>query len=468
MTALLRIFRGRSALRARTAAICALVLGLGLMVAFAPAAVAAPGDLDTSFSTDGKTTTDISGSPAQPDIANDVAVQRDGKIVAAGRSGLNPPLVGAGAQFAVARYNTDGSLDTTFGGDGTVQFRFYDPPNMNFARNVVVQSDGRILVSGLAGPNEQSASAVLARLNTDGTLDTSFGGGDGKVTLNISSGVGNGFRGIVQQSDGRIVAVGAAGTNPFIARFNADGSLDTTYGSSGTGWEQPTVLAASHFFNVRLDSSGRAVVGGFQTTADDTNAFLATRFTANGQLDKNFNGVGFAAIRLTPLNDLAFSLDLDGSKIVLAGVANANDGFGIEGNGKIGVVRLTADGSLDTTFGSDGKVVTDVTATMDEARDVHVQSTGKVVVSGVQNTTAAFGADPVDGTTLVARYNADGSLDSRFGNGGLVSTSFSGGPDVWRGSELVGSKLVAAGGATAQKPDGTQGLLFALARYDLS
>ncbi|UQA95610.1 NHL repeat-containing protein [Streptomyces halobius] len=458
------LFKGCSAPRARTAAICALVLGV--MVAFAPTAVAAPGDLDTRFSSDGKTTTDFSGTPAQPDIANDVAVQPDGKIIAAGRGGLNLPVVGGTAQFALARYNPDGSLDATFGNGGKVQFRFFDAPNTQFARNVFVQSDGKVLVSGLAGPNEQTASAAVARLNPDGSLDTTFGGGDGKVTLNI--GVGSGFRGIAQQSDGKIVAVGAANTDAFIARFNPDGSLDTTYGSSGTGWEKPTVLAASHFFDLRLDSSGRAVVAGFQTTADNTNAVLAARFTTSGRLDTSFNGVGFTAVPLTPLNDLAFGVDLDHSKIVLAGVANVNDPFNIEGNGKIGVVRLNSDGSLDTSFGGDGKVVTDVTAKVDQARDVQVQSTGKVVVSGMRGATSAFPADPVDGNTLVARYTKDGSLDTGFGTGGMVTTSFSGGPDVWRGSEIVGSRLVVAGGATVTKPDGTQGLSFAVARYRLS
>lgn len=136
------------------------------------------------------------------------------------------------------------------------------------------------------------------------------------------------------------------------------------------------------------------------------------------------------------------------------------------------MVRLNADGSLDTGFDGDGKVVTDVTADVDQARDVQVQSNGKVVVSGVRNTTSAFPTDPADGTTLVARYLSDGSLDTGFGTGGLVTTAFSGGPDVWRGSEIVGSelhpKLVTAGGATVTKPDGTQGLSFAAARYNLS
>lgn len=443
------------------------VVSAATALALALPAHAAAGDLDTTFSSDGKTTTDFSGIPAQPDIANDVAVQPDGKIVAAGRGGLNAPGVGGTAQFAVARYNTDGSLDTSFGSGGKVQFRFFDPPNTNFARNVVIQSDGKILVSGLAGPNEQTASAALARLNTDGSLDTSFSG-DGKVTLNISSGVGNGFRGIAQQTDGKIIAAGAAGTDAFIARFNSDGSLDTGYGSSGTGWEKPTVLASTHFFDLRLDSSGRAVAGGFQTTANNTNAFLAARFTTGGVLDTGFNGVGFTSVNLTTLNDMAFAVDLDGDKILLAGAANITDPFNIQGNGKIGVVRLNSGGSLDTSFDSDGKVVTDVTGNVDQARDVQVQSTGKVVVSGVRNTISAFPTDPVDGTTLVARYNSDGSLDAAFGTGGLVTTPFSGGPDVWRGSEIVGSKLVTAGGATVTKPDGTQGLSFAVARYRLS
>ncbi|MFF6946944.1 delta-60 repeat domain-containing protein, partial [Streptomyces lavendulae] len=199
----------RTSLRFTARAALVAAVSVATALALALPAQAAPGDLDATFSGDGKTTTDF--SPAQPDIANDVAVQPDGKIVAVGRDGLNLPGVGGTAQDAVARYNTDGSLDAGFGSGGKVPFRFFEPPNTNFARNVFIQSDQKILAVGLAGPNEQTAFATLARLNTNGSLDTSFGPNhDGKVTLKIPNNagleIGNGFRGVAQQADGKIVA----------------------------------------------------------------------------------------------------------------------------------------------------------------------------------------------------------------------------------------------------------------------
>ncbi|MFE9222983.1 hypothetical protein ACFYN3_42940 [Streptomyces lavendulae] len=228
------------------------------------------------------------------------------------------------------------------------------------------------------------------------------------------------------------------------------------------------MLANAHFFDLRLDSSGRAVVAGFRLNGI-TNDFLAARFTPSGILDTDFAGVGLMTADLSALNDLAFGVALDGSKIVLAGVANITDVFNIEGDGKIGLVRLNSDGTLDTSFGTGGTVITQLTGNSDEARDVQVQNNGKIVISGVQNTTTSFPTDPVNGSNLVARYNSNGTLDSSFGSGGLVTTPFgTSSADVWRGSAIVGNKLVTAGGAKVTKPDGiTQDQEFALARYKL-
>ncbi len=181
------------------------VLALALVTAVLPgAAVAAPGDLDPSFGSSGKVTTDFGGS----DAASAVAIQTDGRIVAAGRSGSG--------DFALARYNVDGSLDPTFGSSGMVMTDF---GGSDAASAVAIQPDGRIVTAGRSG----SGDFALARYNADGSLDPSFGSG-GKVTTDFG-----GFDlalGVALQSDGKIVAAGQGGSSfDFaLARYNADGS----------------------------------------------------------------------------------------------------------------------------------------------------------------------------------------------------------------------------------------------------
>ena len=469
--------RGRGEAWWRRAGALAVGVATALVTSALPA-VAAPGDLDTSFGTGGKVTTDFGGSPSQPDIGNALAIQpSDGKIVVVGRAGINAPGVGGTAEFGLARYNTNGSLDTSFGASspvpGTVTTAFFPAPNTNFARAVAIQpSDGKIVAAGLAGPNEQTASVAIARYNTDGTLDGTFGTG-GKVTVNVSGGLGDGIRGLAIRPNGKIVGVGAAGPNSLVIQFNTNGTLDTSFGA-GTGFVTPNFgLIASHLFATALKTNGTLYAGGL---GNDTgfNGFLLARFNTNGTLDTSFGSPkGFVVTHLSSLNDLAFGLALTSAthsgKVVLAGVANSTDPFNISGSASFGLARYNGDGTLDTTFGTAGKVTTKVSAAgrVDEARTVTIQpSDGKIVAAGEANTTSAFPVDPVDGHWEIIRYNTDGTLDSTFGTGGKVATTFGGGGDSARGVAVDSTgKIVVGGGATVTKPDGTQGLDFAAARY---
>ena len=197
------------------------ITGLALVLATAPAARTAPGDLDPTFGGDGVVRTDL--TPAEDD-GYAVAIQPDGKIVVAGEKGIGGP----NPRLAIVRYETDGSLDPSFGGgDGKVSIDF--TPFDDFPYAVRIQADGKIVVAGAAayiGPNSRFA---LARLTSDGSLDPTFGG-DGTVMTDVtpSSDVLNGM---ALQPNGKIVVVGSVSAGPDngkigVLRYRSDGSLD--------------------------------------------------------------------------------------------------------------------------------------------------------------------------------------------------------------------------------------------------
>jgi uncharacterized delta-60 repeat protein len=224
------------------------------------------GSLDTSFSGDGRQTTDFGGS----DFLSGVALQADGKIVAVGGGG-----VGGTAGFALARYNPDGSLDTSFSGDGrqTTDFGDFDQ-----AKGVALQGDGKIVAIGEVGVGAPGDFAV-ARYNPDGSLDTSFSG-DGRQTTDF--GGSDQANGVALQGDGKIVAVGQGGpggTNDFalaLARYNLDGSLDTSF--SGDGKQTTDFGGYDEAHGVAVQGDGRIVAVGFGRGLDGTSDFALARY----------------------------------------------------------------------------------------------------------------------------------------------------------------------------------------------
>jgi uncharacterized delta-60 repeat protein len=182
------------------------------------------GALDLTFGGDGKVTTAIGLSH---DYASSMAIQADGKIVLAGAS-----KNGSYVDFALARYNADGSLDTSFDGDGKLTTPIGSSDDDVYC--VAIQADGKIVAAGYSYNGSNNIFA-LARYNPDGRLDTSFDG-DGKLTTPIGSSSGY-ARSVAIQADGKIVAAGYAWNGTYddfaIARYNADGSLDTSFDGDG-------------------------------------------------------------------------------------------------------------------------------------------------------------------------------------------------------------------------------------------
>lgn len=407
---------------------------LGLCVEPLEDRVLLAGELDTSFSGDGIATTDFGLSP---DAAFDVAVQSDGKIVATGRArAVNGGV--AHYNFGIARYNTDGTLDSSFGSGGKSSLDIGVQKKDDVIWAIGIQPDGKIVAAGDAfvkiGPKKNDpvqSHFALARFNSNGTLDTTFDG-DGKVQTVIGS-LSSAFD-VVLQPDGRIVVAGWSGTSTrqfTVARYNTNGSLDTSLDGDGI-----VIVTAFDGFGrgVALQTDDKIVVVG-RTFASPSDVKVV-RLNPDGSLDTTFGSGGIVTTDgPAGLEDTArrVAIQSDG-KIVIVGitwnsapVANPAD---------IWVVRYNSDGTLDSSFDSDGIVVTPNTTVPeagDEGSDLVIQPDGKLVVAGVFGNVAP----------VLIRYNTDGSLDSTFDGDGIVSTVGGAGLAVKLQTD---GKIVAAGG----------------------
>jgi uncharacterized delta-60 repeat protein len=428
---------------------CGLVVILAcvLTAMSASPALAASGHLDRRFGRDGKVITNFT---AGFDGANGVAIQTNGKIVAVGGAG------GSGGRFAIARYRTDGSLDRTFGGDGTVMTNF--SPGTDVALDVAIQTDGRIVAAGGVSHATLDGMTVgefaLARYNTDGTLDMTFGG-DGKVTTDFTVGW-DGATGVAVQEDGHIVAAGFANSNCScskfaLARYNADGSLDATFGGDG---KVTTFFRFGGEANaVAIQADGKIVAAGRAGDPSD-GRFALARYNLDGTLDTAFSGNGKLTTNMGQGETSATSVAIQANgKVVVAGFTDGPHEFGDTfGPGKFALARYRVDGTLDTRFSGDGKVKTRFGTRSASAEDVAIQADGKIVAAG---TSAGAG-----GRFALARYKLNGTLDATFGGDGRVTTNFTAGEDLAFGVAIqANGKIVVAGHAWGG------GGRFALARY---
>ncbi len=418
-------------------------------------AQAAAGDLDPTFGTAGMITTDINHSV---DLAQAVAIQADGKLVVVGQTYKNNDF--SGEDFVVTRYNTDGTLDNTFGSGGRVRTDF--PGLAAVPSSVVIQPDGKIVVAGGAFPLFTFlGNFEVVRYKPNGSLDRSFGNG-GIVTTHFSE--GSYAFGVALQADGKIVAAGTvfvdfnpgegSDTDFALARYNPDGSLDTTFGNGGTvmtdffGMEDDA-------FSVLIQSDGKIVAVGSANNPATYYDFAAARYLSNGTIDTAF-GVGgkvstdFGAANFDRAH--AAALQSDG-RIVAAGFAISQNG-GVQ---NFAVARYTSSGVLDTSFRGDGKNQIDFGSCCQSAYQVLLQQDGKIVTVGYANTESS------DSDFLLARLSPRGSLDATFGVGGKVRTSFGDLNGGANGAALQSDgKIVAVG---FQATFSNQWTNFALARY---
>ncbi len=381
---------------------------------------------------------------AGDDVANAAVLQPDGKIIAVGQA-----EVGGTDDFALARYNSDGSLDTTFGTGGLVTTSFTAGDDV--ANAAVLQSDGKIIAAGRAGAGVTSDFA-LARYNSDGSLDTTFG--TGGLVITSSTGNTNTFRAVVLQPNGKIIAVGDArfggGELDFVlARYNSDGSLDTTFGIAGTGLVTTALTAGNNLANAAvLQPDGKIIAAGRATIGGSNFAFALARYDSDGILDPTFGTGGFVLNSFTAGQDRAQAavLQPDGKIIAVGAVQIGGSNF------DFALARYNSDGSLDTTFGTSGLATTNFGGT-DVADAAVLQPDGKIIAAG-----------RTGGDFALARYNSDGSLDATFGTGGRVITDFGVGFDQALAAVLQpDGKLIAVGEATSGASEN-----FALACYETS
>lgn len=368
-------------------------------------ALAQDGSLDTSFSTDGRVSTTIG---TFDETAQDIVVQVDGKILVAGHSYNNMDY-----DFALVRYKTDGSLDTqTFGVAGVVTTPIGSADDKILC--MALQSDGKIVVAGTAYMGTKDMIA-LARYNVDGSLDNTFNG-NGFLTTSIGSNGDYPF-GIAIQNDGKIVIVGGSTTSTnldlFVARYNADGSLDPTFDGDGIALPGLSANYADLANDVKIQSDGKIVVAGYTNGGLDAD-FAIVRFNANGSLDNSFDNDGiFTHPIVGTFNEYANALAIqsDGKIVVVGSSNNLFYDFII--------TRYNPNGSLDSTFDVDGVVVTDFGVSTDfgAATDVALQNDGKILVTGYKNNATVL-------NIALNRYLSSGVLDNTFDLDGMVSTEF--------------------------------------------
>jgi uncharacterized delta-60 repeat protein len=415
----------------RRTALLALAAAAALVAATAGPAAASPGGLDPSFSGDGQAFVQVSSQAN--DEAHAVAVQSDGRVVMVGRVPASD-----NADFAVVRLKPDGFPDLTFSGDGRMTFSAGD----DALRAVAVEPDGKVVVAGQSDQN----GLLVARITPGGGLDHTFGGGDGKVG-NPSVDTGDA---VAVEPDGRIVVVGDVfGTNTFaVLRFTATGKPDHTFDHDGKriiaipGPNNPRVT------DVAVDSHGRIVVAAGTGNGGDSDLDVF-RLLPNGALDHSFSGDGKV--------DLDFGQD-DNDPLV---AIQTNDEVVVGGtftapgdDEAIGLVRIAADGNLDTTFAGDGRQIVDPTSGPEELDGLALQPNHAIVLTG---TSGGSG----DTQLFVVRIKPGGNTDLGFGGGEVLLNPTAGGDDP-AGVAIGGGKIVVGGTAD----DGSTRLFYAARLFE--
>jgi uncharacterized delta-60 repeat protein len=377
------------------------IASVALGAAVVPAAFAAAGDLDSSFSGDGKLATTFGKWESD---ATAVAVQPDGKIV-----------IGVSTRvFAVGRYNADGTLDSTFGRNGKV-LTWDGKGGWAHARALALQPDGKIVVAGWDGESHGCCDDRFAvfRYRANGRLDPSFGG-DGRVFTNLTPGQDQAFA-LVIRPNGNIVIAGTARMHRFaLVRYKPDGAVDRSFGDDGIasassfGW-----VGQEYALALAVQADGKFVASGSSSVPEEPVVGPSlVRFTRSGALDPTFGTDGFAT------GGAPFGIEIQTDGKIVTG-----------GGGAFLLTRVMPDGSPDISFDGDGELVTPFPGLQHQpnANDVVLQQDGKIIACGGYYEGSGF---------ALARYEqVDGSLDPGFGDNGTVfATGFPTGPSAFIGA----------------------------------
>ncbi len=397
------------------------------------------GVLDGDFDADGIVITSIGN---HNDYCYDIDVQSDSKVLTVGTNNN-----GTKDLIAVLRYNIDGTLDHSFGDEG-IAFLNFGPSNRG--ASLVIQPDGKILI-GATITNSFQFDFSVSRLNSDGTLDKTFGN-SGQQSVDFS-GNADFCRSIHLLSNSKILLTGTAsnGTdNDFaIARFNADGILDTTFAGIGKG---------KNFFNIGGDDycessavlpDDKIILFGY-SNVDGNNDFVLVKLNPDGTVDETFGVNGKVVTEIGTKDDYGRSVAMqpDG-KILTGGYASDGQTF------NFAAARFNPDGSPDNNFSFDGKLTTSIGTSDDIANDILIQPDGKFILGG-------HSFNGADNDIALIRYNNDGTLDHSFGSNGKVTSDINGTFDFGLTMTLQPDLRLLVGGHSYSDPSNND---IAILRY---
>ena len=335
-----------------------------------------PGTLDTTFGGTGIVFTTF--TPSSVSIGNDIVVQPDGKIIVAGSS--------QNSGWLMARYNPDGSLDTTFGTGGRVITPIFNATDQSFS--VALQPDGKIVAAGHSTIDFFSSYVALARFNPDGSLDSTFGSGGKSLSV---------FNGnytvpdVIVLANGKIFIAAVPGSHigvPAGILYNSSGFIERSF-----------YFSATYLHAVASQADGKLLIAGSLSGSGD---WTIWRFNPDGSPDTSFDGDGKVTPPISGIYGAQGILVKPDGKILAVGTST-ND---------VALVQLNPDGSLDTTFDGDGKVLVDVTGGADRGMDLALQANGKIIALGSSGSTFE-----------IIRLLPNGALDTVFaGDGSAIIT----------------------------------------------
>ena len=406
------------------------------------------GAIDATFATNGFTLTDVVADNLEN--SNSCVVRSNGKILLSGDS----EILGEERKLTLVQYNPDGTLDQSFATGGILRFTAPDFYAVDYQQSSVILPDGKILTAGSAAGNSTNNYknvASIVRFNENGTLDTTFGTNGiftfGNLTrhINITS--------IALQNDGKIIIGGRlwlpqSTATAVLIRANADGTLDPDFGTNGS--TEITADPHTYLRSIALQSDGKIVSCGYiYSDNQQPTQIIVTRCNANGTLDISF-GTNGAIIANPGINSRAEKVLVQSdAKILVTGMLNLNIP-----NGSFAALRYNPNGTIDSTYGTNGLSFQD--GYNDVATTAILQPDGKLIIGGLS------GNRPVSPSEfMLKRYNTDGSVDTTFGNAGILLSDFNNnGNNVCQALAMQGDKLIAGGWSNDEQ--------YAVARYTLT
>ncbi|MBN2158171.1 MAG: Ig-like domain-containing protein [Spirochaetes bacterium] len=395
------------------------------------------GYLDTAFGTGGMATADINSCD---ETAWDAVLQSDGKVIVVGETEY-----AGGSCFALARFNTNGTLDTGFGTGGKIMTII---GTNSAARGVAIDGAGNIVVAGHSDGN-----FAVARYIPNGSLDSTFSMTTGIVTTDID-GLADMALDVAIQTDNKIVVAGYATIDGSpdeqdfaVVRYNANGTLDTAFSSDGIA----TTHVASNYeyaYSVAIQSDGKIIAAG-KSPASGHDAFSLVRYNADGTVDTGFDTDGIVQTVLNSHDSLVSSVKiLSSGRILVGGTVETSTNVY-----DFAMAEYNSSGSLYTTFGSSGTLISDLGTLSDMCNSLAVQSDNKIVLAGSM-------ADGAGTDFALSRYSSTGSVDTTFGIDGIVRTQVGPGTSRIRAVLLTTDRIIAAGTASNGSNDD-----FAIVQY---